>query len=85
MKVMELIELLKELPQDYDMCFCQYTSLVIPKGNLDDDDVYFVVLDDPLIGLIHNDENKEVRLITSSSEEEVLKDMENGKKWKTLE
>lgn len=80
MKVEKMIEWLSELPQDYEMNFSQYTSIV---G--DDEEEYFVVTDDPIVGYISNDDTKEVRFFTQSSDERVVREIEQGKDWRKLD
>ena len=75
MNVKTMIEWLSELPEDYEIRFSVYTSIVV-------EDEHFVVFDDPIIGMIKNIDNKELRFVTKSSEKRVLNDIEKGKKWK---
>jgi len=82
MQVKKMIEWLNELPPDYDMCFSQYTSMVVPSDSTNE---YFIVLDDPIVGLLKNDDTKEVRFFTESSKERVLAEIEKGKDWRKLE
>jgi len=81
MKIKTMIEWLKELPPDYEMCFSEYTAVVVNK----DKEEYFVVLDMPIVGMLKNDDTKEVRFFTEQSEERVIKQIEGGKNWKKLE
>ena len=81
MKISNFIELLGGL-EDYDLVISEYSSYV-PETERDEE--YFLVLDDPIIGVITNEDNKEVRLIVNRSEERVIKEIENGKKWRSLE
>lgn len=84
MNVKTMIEWLKEIPRDYEMCFSEYTVVVV--GNDDStSEEYFVVLDMPIVGMLKNDDNKELRFFTKSSEERVIKEIEKGKKWRNLE
>lgn len=83
MNVKMMIEWLQELPDDYEMCFSQYTSLVVNQDSTGDE--YFMVLDDPIRGIVVNEDNKEIRFFTVSSEERVIKQIENGKEWRELE
>jgi hypothetical protein len=78
-----MIEWLKELPEDYDICFSEYTSIVVGEDSTSDE--YFVVLDCPIVGLLKNDETKEIRFFTKTSEERVIKQIEDGKEWRKLE
>jgi hypothetical protein len=80
-KISNFIELLGGL-EDYDLVISEYSSYV-PETERDEE--YFLVLDDPIIGVITNEDNKEVRLIVNRSEERVIKEIENGKKWRSLE
>lgn len=80
MKVEKMIKWLSELPQDYEMNFSQYTSIV---G--DDEEEYFIVLDDPIVGLLFNEDTKEVRFFTQSSDERVIGEIEKGKDWRRLD
>ena len=80
MKVEKMIEWLKELSPDYEMCFSEYTAII---G--EDKEEYFVVLDCPIIGMLSNDESKEVRFFSESSKERVIREVEKGKKWRKLE
>lgn len=80
MKNKKLIEWLKELPEDYDINFSQYTSVVDEEN----EEEYFIVLDDPIVGILKNDENKEIRLFTKTSKERNIKQIESGENWKIL-
>jgi hypothetical protein len=82
MKVETMIEWLKELPPDYEMCFSEYTAMVVEGDTTSEE--YFVVLDMPIVGMIKNDENKEVRFFTQMSHETAIKQIENGKNWRPL-
>ena len=82
MNVKTMIEWLKELPGDYEMCFSQYTSMIVPNDSTNE---YFIVLDDPIVGMLKNDDTEEVRFFTESSQERVLNEMENDKDWRKLE
>jgi len=82
MNVKTMIEWLKELPPDYEMCFSEYTSMVVPTDSTNE---YFIVLDNPIVGIITHDESKEVRFFTESSQEQVIREVENGKDWRKLE
>ena len=89
MNIKTMIEWLKELPDDYEMCFSEYTSIVIGPDDFtevaDSTSEYFVVLDCPIVGIVVNKENKEVRFYTKTSEERVLNEIEKGKIWRQLE
>ena len=80
MEVKKMIEWLQELPGDYEMCFSEYTSII---G--EDKEEYFVVLDCPIVGLLSNDDTKEVRFFTETSKERVIKEIEKGKKWRKFD
>ena len=82
MNVKTMIEWLQELPDDYEMCFSEYTSVGVPTDSTNE---YFIVLDDPIVGMLTHDDTKEVRFFTESSQERVLNQMENGKDWRKLE
>ena len=82
MKNKKMIEWLQELPPDYELCFSEYTSIVIPKDSTDE---YFVVLDMPIVGILKNDETKEIRFFTENSEERIIEQIETGKSWRKLE
>ncbi len=84
MKVKTMIEWLEELPEDYEMCFSEYTCFVCEEGDSTAEE-YFVVLDMPIVGMLKNDDNKEVRFFTKQSEEQVIQQIENEKKWRKLE
>lgn len=75
-----MIKWLQELPSDYELNFSQYISIVI-----DSTEEYFVVLDDPIVGIIKNDDTKEIRFFTESSEERIIREIEKGKGWKKIE
>jgi hypothetical protein len=81
MKISNFIELLDGL-EDYELVISEYSSYV-PETERDEE--YFLVLDDPIIGVITNEDNKEVRLVVNRSEGRVIKEIENGKKWRGLE
>ena len=83
MKIKTMIEWLKELPQDYEMCFSEYTSIVVDNDSTSEE--YFVVLDMPIVGMLKNDDSKEVRFFTETSKERVIKEVEKGKHWRKLE
>jgi hypothetical protein len=80
MKNKKLIEWLKELPEDYDINFSQYTSIIDEEN----EEEYFIVLDDPIVGILKNDESKEIRLFTRTSKERNIKQIESGENWKIL-
>lgn len=80
MKNKKMIKWLQELPSDYELNFSQYISIVI-----DSTEEYFVVLDDPIVGIIKNDDTKEIRFFTESSEERIIREIEKGKGWKKIE
>jgi hypothetical protein len=80
MKNKKLIDWLSEYPDDYDINFSQYTSII----DEDTDEEYFIVLDDPIVGILKNDDTKEIRLFTRSSKERVVKQIESGENWKKL-
>lgn len=82
MNVKTMIEWLQELPGDFEMCFSQYTSVIMPTDSTDE---YFLVLDDPIVGMLKHDESKEVRFFTESSKERVIREIEKGKDWRKLE
>ena len=81
MKNGTLIEWLQELPANYEINISQYISVVIGE----DSEEYFMVLDDPIVGILKNDETKEIRFFTRSSEERVIREIENGKKWRKFD
>ena len=83
MKNKTMIEWLQELPEDYELCFSEYTSFVEPSD--EDKEEYFVVLDMPIVGIIKNDDCKEIRFFTEKSEEHVIREIEKGVEWKRLE
>jgi len=74
-----LIDLLNELPNDYDVNFSEYTSVIVDDDN---EEEYFIVLDDPIVGLLKNDDTKEIRFFTKSSSERIINQIESGKNWK---
>ena len=83
MKNKTMIEWLQELPEDYELCFSEYTSYVYPSDSTDEE--YFVVLDMPIVGILKNDENKEIRFFTQNSEERIIQQIEKGVEWRKLE
>ncbi len=83
MKIKTMIKWFKELPPDYEMCFSEYTSVIVGEDSTSEE--YFVVLDMPIVGMLKNDDTKEVRFFTEQSEERVIKQIEGGKKWRRLE
>ena len=84
MNIKTIIEWFKELPPDYEMCFSEYTAMVVNEED-STAEVYFVVLDMPIVGMVKNDETKEVRFFTEKSEKDVIKEIEGGKNWRKLE
>ena len=80
MKVKKMIEWLQELSPDYEMCFSEYTSVVAQEDG--EQEEYFVVLDCPIVGMLSNAETKEIRFFTETSEERIIKEIENGKNWR---
>ena len=82
MKVETMIEWLKELPSDYNMCFSEYSSMIVGEDSTADE--YFVVLDMPIVGMLKNEDTKEVRFFTQNSEERIIKEIESGKNWRKL-
>jgi hypothetical protein len=82
MKVKKMIKWLKELPANYEMCFSEYTAIVVGEDSTSEE--YFVVLDMPIVGILTNNDTKEVRFFTEQSEERVIKQIEGGKSWRKL-
>jgi len=82
MKIETMIEWLQELPKDYEICFSEYTSIITSKDSTSEE--YFVVLDMPIVGMLKNDKAKVVRFFTKESEERVIKEIEDGRRWKKL-
>ena len=83
MKVKDMIEYLQDMPEDYEMNFSEYTSIVVGEDSTSEE--YFIVLDDPIVGILFNDDHKEVRFFTKSSDQKVIREIEKGKKWRDLE
>jgi hypothetical protein len=81
MKISNFIELLSGL-EGYELVISEYSSVVMNEDGKNEE--YFLVLDDPIVGVITNEDNKEVRLVVSRSEERAVKEIENGKKWRPL-
>jgi hypothetical protein len=66
MKVKAMIEVLKDLPDDYDLClsrFFSYEDYEHPEDSME------VILDIPITGLMKNDETKEVRFFLAGGDE----------------
>ena len=74
---------LSELPDDYDVVFSEYTSIIEPTEKKNGE--FFIVTDMPIVGLIQNNENKEIRFFTRQSEKDIIELIENGRHWKMLE
>lgn len=80
MLVKTMIEWLKELPEDYDIVFSDYVSIVVPEEESEtgEEEEYFVVSDDPIRGLLRHDDDKEIRFFTQKSDQQVIRHVENG-------
>ena len=75
-KIKTVKEWIRDFPDDYELCLSKYMALVQPENP--EDGEHMVVIDDPVIGMAKNDESKEIRLIVQTSEEEAIKQIENG-------
>jgi len=64
------------LPEDYELCFSEYTAVVADYQ--DDNESYFVVVDMPIIGIVKNDDNKEIRFYTSKSHKDAIDEIEKN-------
>lgn len=71
-----LLELIKDIPDDYELCISKY--LVYTETS--DGEPYFLCVDDPIAGVAQNDDTKEMRFFTERSEEEALKLIEKDSK-----
>ncbi len=71
-----LLELIKDIPDDYELCISKY--LVYTETS--DGEPYFLCVDDPIVGVAQSDDTKEMRFFTERSEEEALKLIENDNK-----
>jgi len=60
MKIEKMIEWLSELPKDYEMCLSEYVFL---EGDEDEEEGYIIVLDKPIVGIVKEDEQKEIRFM----------------------
>lgn len=82
MNVKTAIKWLKELPDDFDLCFSQQTSVVMKENG--EDVKYFVVQDSPIIGILKNDDTKEARFFNKIEEEYLNEQIEKGVNWRKL-
>jgi hypothetical protein len=67
MKVKDLIEALKEYPKDASV---ELSTLLGADLSSEDQAIYEVFLDYPIIGLAYNDKDNDVRLVVSHSPED---------------
>jgi len=58
MKVSRMIEFLQELPADMDFVLSKFFRMGENEDNL-----YEVILDSPIVGIMSNEEDNEVRLL----------------------
>lgn len=90
MKVRRMREFLDELVKDYgdkvdnfDMVISQYFAFVFENGG-DEDPEYFCVVDDPIEGIVINEENEEVRFAVDRSDEQAIQEVEKKEYWRVL-
>ena len=83
MKNKTIIEWLKELPLDYDLCLSEQTAVVLDES--EEAIEYTVVLDKPILGILKNDETKEIRFFTKITKEYLDGEIKKGNKWRKIE
>jgi hypothetical protein len=76
------IKLLKDIPDDYEMCLSSYMKFDANEFDkhedgeeISDDDGYTFVTDMPVIAVATSDENKEIRLVIQGYD--VAKDLDD--------
>jgi len=57
MKPKDLIDHLKDCPEDYDICLSDCIEFT------EDNEYYKIIFDNPICGLALNDESKEIRFV----------------------
>ena len=68
MKVKELKNYIKDLPDDYDIELCSYVRMPDKSKLLDADQKFIPINDAPIIGIAKRDEKKEVRFVVMENE-----------------
>jgi hypothetical protein len=81
MKTKDMIDMLKGFDPECDLCISKYMVIVEPADSTSE---YFCVVDNPIIGVIQNDDTKELRFMVESSEERAIKMIEENE-WKKLD
>jgi len=82
MNVKTAKEWFQDLPEDFELCFSEQTAVVMNENG--EDIEYVVVLDKPIIGMLMNDDTKEVRFFCEIKEDYLNKQIEAGKKWRKI-
>jgi len=83
MNVKTAIEWLKELPEDFEICFSEQTAVVMDEDG--EEIVYVVVLDKPITGMLMHDDDKEVRFFSEIQEDYLNSQIKAGKKWRKID
>jgi len=78
MKIKHLIEELSKFPEDYEVDLSAYMKIMPDKG--EDDEDYYAVVDNPLIGLASNEETKEVRFVIQGYDNDALINIDGNMK-----
>ena len=67
MLVSEVIKLLKDFPEDYRLVISDYTTIVIPANEESDAENFIVISDDPITGIIENEDTREISFCSERS------------------
>lgn len=67
----QMIEYLKDVPDDYSFVLGEYSII-----SEDLKEEYVMIYDIPINGILYDEENKEIRFICSSSNEKALEELE---------
>lgn len=71
MKVSQLIELLKQFPEDMNVCLSTFIVL-------DEDNNLGAVIDRPITAITHNLQQEKVRFTIKDSDEKIARNMEDS-------
>lgn len=83
MKNESLIKLLSEYPLDYNVVLSKFLRVILDEKAEMTNEVFDMVVDDPITSIAVNEEDKEIRFILSTSDKEALKNITEGK-WKKI-
>ena len=83
MKNESLIKLLSEYPLDYNVVLSKFLRVILDEKAEMTNEVFDMVVDDPITSIAVNEEDKEIRFILSTSDKEALKNITEGK-WRKI-